>query len=136
MLAALSDRREPGADRRPLRAAPGQCGDATKAHTEWLMAITVYLSDIEHEHMTLVVKKSPLHGKGLFASKDIPWGFKIIEYKGQLVSDALARKRIAEGADCIFELGDDANIDGAVQGNDARYINHARTKTNCFVLRD
>ena len=86
--------------------------------------------------MTLRVKKSPLHGKGLFASQDIPWGVKIIEYKGQLVSDALAEKRIAEGADCIFELGDDANLDGAVEGNEARYINHARPNPNCFILRD
>jgi len=86
--------------------------------------------------MTLRVKKSPLHGKGLFASQDIPWGVKIIEYKGQLVSDALAEKRIAEGADCIVELGDDANLDGAVEGNEARYINHARPNPNCFILRD
>jgi len=86
--------------------------------------------------MTLRVKKSSLHGKGLFASQDIPWGVKIIEYKGQLISDALAEKRIAEGADCIFELGDDANLDGAVEGNEARYINHARPNPNCFILRD
>jgi uncharacterized protein len=86
--------------------------------------------------MTLRVKKSPLHGKGLFASRDIPWGIKIIEYKGQLISDALAEERIAEGADCIFELSDDANLDGAVEGNEARYINHARANPNCFILRD
>ncbi len=86
--------------------------------------------------MTLRVKKSPSHGKGLFASRDIPWGVKIIEYKGQLISDALAEKRIAEGADCVFELGDDANLDGAVEGNEARYINHARANPNCFILRD
>ena len=86
--------------------------------------------------MTLRVKKSSLHGKGLFASQDIPWGVKIIEYKGQLISDALAEKRIAEGADCIFELGDDANLDGAVEGNEARYINHTRANPNCFILRD
>jgi hypothetical protein len=72
----------------------------------------------------------------LFASQDIPWGIKIIEYEGQLICDALAEKRIAEGADCIFELGDDANLDGAVDGNEARYINHARASPNCFVLRD
>ena len=30
--------------------------------------------------MKLVVKKSSLHGKGLFAGEDIPWGAKIIEY--------------------------------------------------------
>jgi uncharacterized protein len=86
--------------------------------------------------MTLRVRESPLHGKGLFASRDIPWGVKIIEYRGELISDALAEKRIAEGADCIFELGDDANLDGAVEGNEARYINHARPSPNCFILRD
>lgn len=86
--------------------------------------------------MKLVVKKSPLHGKGLFAGEDIPWGAKIIEYKGEKISDALAEERIAEGADCIFELGDDMNVDGAVDGNEARYANHARTNPNCFILRE
>ncbi len=86
--------------------------------------------------MKLVVRKSPLHGKGLFAGEDIPWGTKIIEYKGEKISDALAEDRIAEGADCIFELGDDVNLDGAVDGNEARYANHARTNPNCFILRE
>lgn len=86
--------------------------------------------------MKLVVKKSRLHGKGLFAAAAIPWGVKIIEYKGELISDAVAEKRAAKGADSIFELGDNRNIDGAANGNDARYINHARENPNCFVLRE
>ena len=86
--------------------------------------------------MKLVVKKSPLHGKGLFAADDIPWGVKIIEYKGELISDAIAEERAARGADTIFVLHDDVYIDGAVNGNDARYINHARGRPNCFVLRE
>ena len=30
----------------------------------------------------VVVKKSGIHGNGLFAAEEIPWGTKIIEYKG------------------------------------------------------
>ncbi|CAN5709682.1 hypothetical protein BH11PSE3_BH11PSE3_25940 [soil metagenome] len=86
--------------------------------------------------MKLLVKKSRLHGKGLFAAEDIPWGVKIIEYKGEIIPDAVAVARITKGADSIFELGKDANIDGSVNGNEARYANHARRKPNCFVLRD
>ena len=86
--------------------------------------------------MKLRVKKSPIHGKGLFAAQDIPWGMKIIEYKGEIVSDAVAEARIAAGADAVFELRDDLNIDGAANGNEARYANHSRRKPNCFVLRD
>jgi len=86
--------------------------------------------------MKLLVKKSRLHGKGLFAAQEIPWGVKIIEYRGELITDAEAEQRIAAGADCIFELSKGRNIDGAVQGNDARYANHARRKPNCFVLRE
>lgn len=86
--------------------------------------------------MKLIVKKSPLHGKGLFAAQEIPWGVKIIEYRGELISDTVAEERIAKGSDCIFELRENQNIDGAVMGNDARYANHARRKPNCFVLRE
>ena len=86
--------------------------------------------------MKLRVKKSPIHGKGLFAAQDIPWGMKIIEYKGEIVSDAVAEARIAAGADAVFELRDNLNIDGAANGNEARYANHSRRKPNCFVLRD
>lgn len=86
--------------------------------------------------MKLIVKKSPLHGKGLFAGEKIPWGARIVEYKGEAIPDAVALERIAAGADCIFELGENANIDGAVNGNEARYANHARRKPNCFILRE
>ena len=86
--------------------------------------------------MKLEVKKSALHGWGLFALEEIPWGTRIIEYKGEVISDAVAEERIARGADCIFEARPGENIDGTVTGNDARYVNHARRKPNCFVLRE
>jgi SET domain-containing protein len=86
--------------------------------------------------MKLKVRKSPLHGRGLFASKAIPWGTKIIEYTGEAIPDDVAEERIARGADCIFELRQGENIDGAVNGNEARYVNHARRRPNCFILRE
>ena len=86
--------------------------------------------------MKLSVKPSTRHGKGLFAGENIPWGARIIEYQGELISDAIAEERIAAGADCIFELADNENIDGAVNGNRARYVNHERRKPNCFILRE
>lgn len=86
--------------------------------------------------MKVVVGKSGIHGRGLFAAEEIPWGTKIIEYKGERIPDAVAFARIAEGADCIFELGPNVSIDGAVRGNEARYANHRRRNPNCFVLRE
>jgi SET domain-containing protein len=82
------------------------------------------------------VRKSRIHGRGLFAVKEIPWGTKIIEYRGELISDEVAEARIASGADCVFELGTNRNIDGAAGGNEARYANHRRRNPNCFILRD
>lgn len=86
--------------------------------------------------MKVAVRKSKIHGKGLFAAEEIPWGTKIIEYKGERISDAVAEARIVKGADCIFELGEDRNIDGARRGNQARYANHSRRSPNCFILRE
>lgn len=86
--------------------------------------------------MRLTVKKSSIHGKGLFAVDEIPWGTKIIEYTGQHISDADAEARMAQGADCIFEVGEDHNIDGSRGGNQARFANHSRRKPNCFILRE
>lgn len=84
----------------------------------------------------VVVKKSRIHGRGLFAAEDLPWGTKIIEYKGERISDEVAWARIAKGADSIFELGSDVSIDGASRGNEARYANHRRRNPNCFILRE
>jgi SET domain-containing protein len=72
----------------------------------------------------------------MFAVKAIPWGVKIIEYKGARISDAEAAKRAANSASAIMELGDDRNIDGFDKGNGAALINHSRRHANCCVLRD
>jgi SET domain-containing protein len=82
-----------------------------------------------------VVKGSKIHGRGMFAAKEIPRGTRIIEYTGERITKAegwrreLKRQdRAARGQDgCIyiFELNSKTDIDGSVLWNTARYINHS-----------
>lgn len=84
----------------------------------------------------LAVRTSPLHGDGLFAAEDIPWGRKIIAYRGTIVGDKEAARRIGEGATAVMALGRDQNIDGFDNGNGAAFANHSRQAPNCFLLRE
>ena len=86
--------------------------------------------------MKVVVKNSRLAGKGLFAAEDIPWGVRIVQYTGETITDAEANRRFEQGADAIFELGGNRNIDGRVGGSGAEFANHSRDKANCFILRE
>ena len=67
---------------------------------------------------------------------DIPWGVKIIEYRGALISDDEAKRRYRRGADAIMDVGDGLNIDGRDRGNGAAFANHSRRNPNCFLLRE
>jgi len=84
----------------------------------------------------LLVKTSRIAGRGVFAVKDIPWGVKILQYRGQVIDDQEAAERAARGATAIMELGDGRNLDGFDQGNGAALINHSRRRPNCFLLRE
>lgn len=70
-----------------------------------------------------------ISGFGLFADEDIPRGNFVVEYWGELLTDAQASER---GGKYLFELGNGKTIDGATRKNIARYINHA-CKPNCEV---
>jgi len=83
----------------------------------------------------LEIRDSQIAGRGLFAIEDIPWGKKIKEYKGKIISDKEATKRAKAGATAIMELGHGKNIDGFDGGNGAAYANHSREHPNCFLLR-
>jgi len=81
------------------------------------------------------VRGSKIHGRGMFASKEIPKGTRVIEYVGERITKAegwrreLARqeraKRGGDGCIYIFELNSRVDIDGSVLWNTARYINHS-----------
>lgn len=82
----------------------------------------------------IIVKNSKVHGKGVFARKNIPEGTKVIEYVGEKLTKAQSDKRSDEqlekakhgdGAVYIFELNKRYDIDGNVPWNTARLINHS-----------
>lgn len=73
------------------------------------------------------VKRSGLHGRGLFARVDIPKGSYIIEYLGNKVTKAegsiIAEKQWEKGRIYVFQLNKKYDLDGAVRGNKARLAN-------------
>lgn len=77
----------------------------------------------------LVTRRSPIHGNGVFAARDIPEGIELIEYKGRRLTHAEADEKygdsVESGHTFLFTLDDEYIIDGNENGNDARYINHS-----------
>jgi uncharacterized protein len=84
----------------------------------------------------ILVKKSKIHGTGVYARKDIPKDTRVIEYVGGRLTKAqaslradqqiaLAEKNKTVGAVYLFELNKRYDIDGSVWYNTARYINHS-----------
>jgi len=76
------------------------------------------------------VRHSPIHGHGVFALRRIRKGTTIIEYLGDRVSHAQADARYGDkdpkdNHTFLFTVDAKTVIDGGVNGNDARFINHA-----------
>jgi SET domain-containing protein len=76
------------------------------------------------------VRRSGVHGKGVFALRPIPAGERIIEYKGEIISWPEALRRHPHDPDdpnhtFYFHIDDRHVIDANVSGNAARWINHA-----------
>ena len=76
------------------------------------------------------IRKSTIQGRGAFATRRIRAGTRIVEYTGELISQDEANRRYEDDAmgrhhTFLFAVDDDRVIDGAVGGNDSRYINHS-----------
>ena len=81
------------------------------------------------------VKKSGVHGKGVFAARDILKGETLIEYVGEIISAQEAEDRHPHDPSdpnhtFYFQIDDDKVIDALHGGNSARWINHCCTP-NC-----
>jgi uncharacterized protein len=77
-----------------------------------------------------IVRNSRIHGRGVFAARNIPADTCIIEYAGNRITDDEASDRGSSDPDnpyhtFFFSLEDGNLIDGGDNGNDARWINHA-----------
>jgi SET domain-containing protein len=81
------------------------------------------------------VRESGVHGKGVFALRDIRAGTTLLEYTGERISwkEALHRHPhdpTQPNHTFYFHIDDQHVIDANVGGNAARWINHA-CDTNC-----
>ena len=86
------------------------------------------------------VSDSAIHGRGVYARRDIPDGTLVIEYVGERITKAESRRRELErrkrvqrgeeGIVTIFDLNERFDLDGRGDDNVARFINHS-CRPNC-----
>jgi len=85
----------------------------------------------------LVVRRSPIHGRGVHANRELAAGERLIEYRGRRVARATASRddatRTRSGHTFTFALNDDWLIDGSIGGNSSRWINHG-CAPNCEAV--
>ena len=81
-------------------------------------------------------RRSPISGWGVYAAEPIAKDSQIVEYKGQLISQAEAWRReqryLPRERIWIFTINDRLARDAAFGGNVARYINHS-CRPNCYA---
>jgi SET domain-containing protein len=87
----------------------------------------------------VIVRRSSVHGKGVFAMHALAAGERVLEYKGEITSWRNAVRRHqregVEGHTFLFGLSDVRVIDGSRGGNSARWLNHA-CEPNCETIED
>ncbi len=89
---------------------------------------------------SIVVRRSRVHGRGVFAARRIRPGTRIVEYVGKRLDEAAVDARYGGPAaedphTMLFRTGPDTFIDASVGGNAARFINHS-CRPNCEALQE
>jgi SET domain-containing protein len=85
---------------------------------------------VEREPDLLQVRRSSVHGRGVFARQRIRKGTRIIEYLGERVSHQEADrryddKRADDNHTFLFIVDRRTVVDAGSDGNEARFINHS-----------
>jgi uncharacterized protein len=89
--------------------------------------------------MSLVVRRSAIQGRGVFATRSISGGSTIIEYTGERISHEEADAGCSDEDPTqahhtfLFAVDDSVCIDASRGGNAARFINHS-CDPNCEVV--
>jgi SET domain-containing protein len=86
------------------------------------------------------IRRSRIQGKGVFATRKIRAGDRLIEYRGERISDEEADRRYPFDENerhhtFLFKLDDGSVIDAGVKGNAAKYINHS-CDPNCEAVEE
>jgi SET domain-containing protein len=88
----------------------------------------------------IVLRRSGIHGRGVYARRMLHEDETVCEYKGERIDDAEAARRYPENMaglnhTFLFGIDDDLNIDGGSKGNIARWINHS-CEPNCDTFEE
>ena len=82
---------------------------------------------------SVIVKRSTVHGRGVFAAKSFRKGQRIIEYTGRRILWSSVPDELDDPRMYYFGIGDgEWVIDPSVGGNEARLINHS-CDPNCEI---
>jgi SET domain-containing protein len=83
------------------------------------------------------IRASPIQGQGAFATRAIPAGTRLVEYAGERLTPAEADARYPDDGDrhhtFLFAIDAVVVVDAAVNGNEARFLNHS-CDPNCDVI--
>jgi SET domain-containing protein len=88
------------------------------------------LSQTKESLKWLEVRKSGIHGRGVFARCDIPAGSRLIEYVGLPISKKRSAELSMKQNRYLFTVNGALDLDGKVSWNPARLINHS-CEPNC-----
>ena len=80
-------------------------------------------------------RSSVIHGSGGFVACPIPAGTLLLEYVGERISKEESLRRCEAGNPWIFDLDGEQDLDGNVDWNPARFLNHSCT-ANCEAEED
>ena len=89
----------------------------------------------------LALRRSGIHGKGVFARELIPAGTRLIEYTGERITQEEGDRRYPWDDSVpyhtmLFTVEDDVVVDGGVGGNVSRWINHSCDPNCTSVIED
>jgi len=98
------------------------------------------INGTKHPRQRYFVRKSGIHGRGVFAAATIGKGTRIVEYKGERLShDEVDRRYLdvpeEDNHTFLFEVDEHWVIDASVRGNAARWINHG-CNPNCEAIEE
>src|SRR5882672_5577207 len=86
---------------------------------------TVESDGIICETELIQFRRSRIHGTGGYARTNIAKGTRLIEYVGKKITKAESEAQCEGDNVYIFTLDDEHDLDGSVEWNPARFINHS-----------
>jgi uncharacterized protein len=87
-------------------------------------------SEMKDAMTWMETRKSRIHGRGVFARRDIPAGTRLVEYVGLPISKEKSAELRLKQNKYLFAVNESSDLDGKVSWNPARLINHS-CEPNC-----